>query len=362
MHQDLSVAAQAAYSGLSVAAQRAELARTISSLPGGFAKKTVVNKEFWYYQCRMPDGKLSQQYVGPDDVATQALIAQHKDPIEKLAAQHLQRLARGAIEYGCASIEPSHARVLAKVADAGFFSAGMMLAGTHAFMAYQNLFGVRWTQAAATVDLDLLHYTTNISLALPENAEINALSTIDSLRMGFIPNAQGTSFRKADEPDFEIDFLTSRGRSGDDPVFVPRFNQIFQPLRFLELSIEDPMRLTLLSRQGPIVVNAPKPERYALNKLLIHGLRSGADASKGRKDTFQAAALMDYLLTHESTSLARLWEDVATRGPNWRKQLLAGFAHADQSFLKLNLNERLWAAIEEVDVDAQQPTNDQPSA
>lgn len=345
MYQSLPVAAQAAYSGLSLAAQRAELERTVSNLPGGFAKKTVAGRDFWYYQCRMPDGKLSQQYVGPDDVATQGLMAQHKDPVKKLATQHLQRLARGAIEYGCPSIEPGHARVLVKMADAGFFAAGMILAGTHAFMAYQNLFGVYWTQGAFTLDLDFLHYAKNISLALPENAEINAVTTLESLHMGFIPNAQGTSFRKADEPDFDIDFLTSRGRTGETPVFVPRFNQLFQPLRFLELSLENPMRLTLLSRQGPIVVNAPRPERYALNKLLIHNLRRGDDAGKGRKDTLQAAVLVDYLLTNEPESIAQLWADVLGRGPSWRKQLTIGFRAANEIHPELNLTSRLNAAL-----------------
>ena len=115
--------------------------------------------------------------------------------------------------------------------DAGFFAAGVILTVTHAFMAYQNLFGVTSKKGAATADSDFVHGAKSISLALPENAEINAVSTLESLHMGFIPNAQGTSLRKADEPDFDIDVLTSRGRTGEAPVFVPRFNQLFQPFR-----------------------------------------------------------------------------------------------------------------------------------
>ena len=99
MYQSYPAAAQAAYSGLSVAAQRAELVRAVANLPGGFAKKTVSSKEFWYYQCRMPNGKLSQHYVGPDDAATRDLIAQHKDPV-KLKSQS-QNLAQRPYESLC---------------------------------------------------------------------------------------------------------------------------------------------------------------------------------------------------------------------------------------------------------------------
>ena len=46
-----------------------------------------------------------------------------------------------------------------------------------------------------------------------------------------------------------------------------------QPLRFMELSLQDPMRATLIARSGQIVVNLPRPERYALHKLLVSGER-----------------------------------------------------------------------------------------
>ena len=55
MYRSYSISAQAAYFGLSVAAERAELDRAVASLPGGFSKKIVSLREFWYYQCRMPD-------------------------------------------------------------------------------------------------------------------------------------------------------------------------------------------------------------------------------------------------------------------------------------------------------------------
>ncbi|MDP2370787.1 GSU2403 family nucleotidyltransferase fold protein [Rhodoferax sp.] len=325
LYQEFSLAAQTAFAGVDSAARDADLQRSVADLPGGFAKKVVSGRTYWYYQVKSPNGKLRQSYVGPDDESTRALIQRHADPVAKLARQQLARMARAAMELGCADIPPKHARVIERLADSGLFSAGGILVGTHAFLAYQNVFGVRWSAGAATLDLDFAHAGRNVSLALPENLTLDTPAAIESLQMGFIPNLARTSFRKADEPDFDLDFLTSRGRRGDEPVTVPRLNLTLQPLRFMELSLQDPMRVTLLARSGPIVVNLPRPQRYALHKLLVYGERPQAQRVKARKDVAQAAALIDYLLVHDSAEMAAMWVDVNARGPGWRKRLKEGF-------------------------------------
>lgn len=325
LYQEYSGAAQTAFAGVDDAARQADLNRSIADLPGGFAKKNVSGRAYWYHQVKTPDGALRQSYVGPDDTATQALIQRHADPAAKLAKQQLVRITRAAIELGCADIPPKHARVIERLADSGLFSAGGILVGTHAFLAYQNIFGVRWSAGTATLDLDFAHAGRNVSLALPENLKLDTTATIESLEMGFIPNQKNTSFKKADEPDFDLDFLTSRGRAGDAPVTVPRLNLTMQPLRFMELSLQDPVRSTLIARSGPIVVNLPRPQRYALHKLLVYGERPQSQRTKARKDVAQAAALIDYLLVHDSAEIAAMWMDVSARGPGWRKRLNEGF-------------------------------------
>lgn len=344
LYHELSLAAQTAFAGLDDAARQADLNRSIADLPGGFAKKTVSGKAYWYYQVKDPDGKLRQSYVGPDDVLTQTLIQAHADPAHKLARQQLVRMSRAAMELGCADIPPKHARVIERLANSGLFSAGGILVGTHAFLAYQNLFGVRWSAGAATLDLDFAHAGRNVSLALPENLELDTTAAIDSLHMGFIPRQARTSFRKADEPEFDLDFLTSRGRSGEKPVAVPRLNLTMQPLRFMELSLQEPMRATLIARSGPIVVNLPRPQRYALHKLLVYGERSQAQRTKARKDIAQAAALMDYLLTHDTEEIATMWVDVNSRGPGWRKRLKQGFVAMNEAYADCEFSARIGRA------------------
>jgi hypothetical protein len=333
---------------LDTAARQADLGRSIADVPGGFAKKRVAGRDYWYYQIKMPDGQLQQSYVGPDDAPTQALILAHADPATKSARQHLVRLTRAAIELGGAEIPAKHAKVIGRLADSGLFSAGAILAGTHAFLAYQNALGLTWTGGAATLDLDFAHAGRNVSLALPENLKLDAPAAIESLQMGFVPNHSKTSFKKSDEPDFDLDFSTSRGRSGDTPIHIAWLGLTLQPLRFMELSLEDPMRCTLLARSGPLVVNIPRPQRYALHKLLVYGERSQIQRTKANKDLLQAASLMDYLLTHDPIELGQLWLEVNARGPDWRRRLVQGFQAMQEQFSAGEFANRLQAALQQV--------------
>jgi hypothetical protein len=347
LHKEYSLATQTAFAGLDAAARQADLVRSIADVPGGFARKKVTGRDYWYYQIKMPDGRLQQSYVGPDDEATRILIQRHGDPAIKQAKQHLLRLTRAAIELGGAEIPFKHAKVIERLANSGLFSAGGILVGTHAFLAYQNLFGCVWTGGAATLDLDFAHAGRNVSLALPENLTIDSTAAIDSLQMGFIPNINKTSFKKFDEPDFDLDFLTSRGRTEDAPIHIARLGLTMQPLRFMELSLEDPMRCTLLAKSGPIVVNIPRPQRYALHKLLVYGERPQEQRTKANKDVIQAAALMDYLLANDPVEMGQLWIDVNNFGPGWRRRLNQGYNAMIAIHPECDFDVRLQAAIDQ---------------
>jgi hypothetical protein len=101
------------------------------------------------------------------------------------------------------------------------------------------------------------------------------------------------------------------------------------------------MRATLLARNGPIVVNLPRPQRYALHKLLVYGERSQAQRTKARKDIVQAAALIDYLLTHDAHEMVAMWADVMSRGPGWRKRLKDGFDAMNHAYPEAHFVTRL---------------------
>ena len=75
--------------------------------------------------------------------------------------------------------------------------------------------------------------------------------------------------------------------------------------------MQDPAMTVLVSASGPIVLNVPRPERYALAKLLLYPVRLvGAQPEKANKDLLQAASLVDYLSKNGSDSLRDAWSDV----------------------------------------------------
>ena len=342
LYTDLSLAAQASYAGLDIAAKDAEIRRSIANLPGGFTSKPVKGKGYWYYQIKSPGGAPQQIFVGPDDAPTRALILRHS---AENAKESLQKLTRAALELGCADIPLKHGRVIGRLLDHGFFKAGGLLVGTHAFLAYQNMFGVRWDAGAFTVDPYCAHAGKNLSLAIASNIQMDAVKAIDSLEMGFIPVMSKTTFKKPDEPDFDLDFLTTYGRSGDKPVYLPALNLTLQPLKFMELSLEDPMKATLLLRNGPLVVNIPRPQRFALHKLIVHGERPREQRVKANKDLVQAACLLDYLMENDADLVKESWHDVLSRGPGWNSRLKKGWDALVGSFPEQEFAQRLEVAL-----------------
>jgi hypothetical protein len=327
---DQSAAAQTAYANLTQAARQADLSRSVADLPGGFSKKTSKGQVYWYYQAKTPDGKLQQFYVGPDDGPTRQLIERHADPVAKAGREHLARLVAAASALGCYSVIPKHARVLSRLADHGLFRAGGILVGTHAYLAYQNHFGVRWTGGDSTVDLDFAHPGKNISLAIPSGIQVDVPKAIDSLKMGFLPVNEGTRFVKSDEPDFDLDFLTAMHRGGDSPVRIPQLKLTLQPLKFMEFSMENPLLLVLPASSGPIVCNVPQPQRYALAKLVVHIERQSSNPSKSIKDLEQAATMIDFLSRYQEDVLQDAWTDLLSRGPGWRSRALDGLRSLKQ--------------------------------
>ena len=341
LYASLSAAAQAAFAGIDVATRQRELERCVADLPGGFTCKTIHERSYWYYQLKMPTGNATQIYLGPDDEVIRKLIDAHRDGVRQASAQAIRSLARAAIEYGCMAIPAQHGRIIDRLGDYGFFRAGGMLVGTHAFIAYQNHFGVRWTDGAMTLDRDFAYAGRNLSIAMQSDVRVDTRGALESLQMGFIPVVSQTTYKKPDEPDFDIDFLTSMGRKGDVPVHIPALNVTLQPLRFMELSMEAPMRASLLTRAGSIAVNVPRPERYALHKLIVSQMRPLEMRVKANKDIAQAAHLLDYLLSEDEDLVAEAWRDVQGRGKSWSTKLNAGFKAMQRAFAEQDFANRL---------------------
>lgn len=324
----LSSSAQTAYAQLLDAAHAAELMRTVADLPGTFARKQVKGRPYWYYQYLDVSGKQRQVYVGPENERVLALIATRAEGGAKPA---LQGLAQSAVALGNAPMLPKHFKVMQRLSDYGFFRAGGVLIGTHAFLAFGNMLGVRWADGQRTQDVDFAHAGKALTIALPADVEIDVHAALDSLQMGLLPiersdGGTGGTYLDPKDPEFQIDFLTPLHRHGTEPFRHPQLGITLQPLKFMEYLLQDIQQAVAFSGSGVAVVNVPHPARYALHKLLVAGERPASRIAKSNKDIQQSAALLSLLKDQAEGQVQEAWVDIRERGPGWLGRLKQGHA------------------------------------
>lgn len=334
MPSDLTLAAQTAFAQVAEVSLSADQLRSAADLPGSFAPKMVKGHKYWYYQYSEPSGARRQLFVGPDNAAVQAVM-------EKAAAKsdNISGLVRSAVALGCAEILPKHFKVLRRLSDYGFFRVGGVLIGTHAFICYGNMLGVRWNSenASRTQDIDFAHAGKNISLALASGQTMDIHSAIESLEMGFLPittmaGKTGGAYLIPSEKEFRLDFLTTVGREGEAPYPHPDLGVTLQPLKFMEFSLEGVQQCPLLCGAGAVLVNLPHPARYALHKLIVAGLREGAFTVKASKDLMQAGLLLQVLRAVKPWDVEEAWEDLCSRGPGWISRARRGLEQLDKLY------------------------------
>ena len=249
---ELTSVAQTAYTQLLESALAVEHSRTVADLPGSFVTKPVKGRQYWYYQYTEPSGRLRQLYIGPDNEAVRHLVARKSS---KSVTNALLPMTRSALALGCAGMLTRHYQVVRRLADYGFFHAGGVLIGTHAFLAYSNMLGVSWGTAARTQDIDFAHPGKSVSLLLAPDFDVHVHKAIESLGMGLLPvasltSAQGASYLNPREPDFRLDFLTVRHRGGDTPFEHPQLHITLQPLKFMEFSLENVQQVRCFQRRA----------------------------------------------------------------------------------------------------------------
>jgi len=325
---ELTLSAQTAYAELFEQTRTFELSNALSGLSGSFQKLHRKNQDYWYWAFRDVNQKVRMLYVGPDDDRVRALVAlfeknKHKKPLEPAALS--------ALALGNAGAAPKHFRMIKRLADYGFFRAGGVLIGTHAFLAMGNLRGVKWHDGAATLDVDFAHAGKNISVALPADLKIDVHDALTSLEMGLLPITQfngkpGAQYRNPQDAELRIDFVTSMNRS-DKPVLIPNLNIALEPLKFMEFSLQDTTQACVISRTGACVVNIPAPHRYAVHKLIVYGERPISERAKSTKDILQVASLASYYLaTGQAQALNAAWQDAISRGKGWQNRAEQGLA------------------------------------
>jgi len=306
----LSLATQTAYARLLDQLLTAE----IDGLPAGasLVSKLIGGHRYWYLQ-RTQDGKKRQTYLGRQTPELEVMVETRRRTREDAAARaETIAMARAG---GALVPAAAEARVFELLSDV--FRMGGVLVGSHAFAVLGNALGVRWQDAIVrTEDIDIAH-DHRISVALSEQVPpINLPKALGDVipRLSILnPTEPATSFHVRGT-QIDVDLLTPLvGRERPGPIRIEALDAAATSLRFLDYLIEETQPAAIVGASG-VLVNLPRPGRFALHKLVVASRRAAAGATKATKDRAQATVLLRVLLADLPGEITLAWKALSSHG------------------------------------------------
>jgi len=281
--------------------------------------KQVSGKTYWYTRQRIGE-KVVDRYLGPDSEDLRSRIDAMKGQLADLKTLEEQSalLVAQLRAAGLPTPDRQTGSILLAMTRAGVFRLGGTLIGTHAFRLYAAELGTPFVGSlAVTQDVDIAAFE-NLKLAINDEADPSLADTFKALNL-----EKGRPTRwKMKGGGAVVDFLAPRMQSERDIVRLEPLNVFAQTLPFLNFLIADPIPAVALYRNG-VLVQIPKPERYAIHKLIVAQRRSGPGLSKIPKDLGQAQALIEVLAEDRPHELATAYQDAVARGAKWRQAIEA---------------------------------------
>lgn len=121
-----------------------------------------------------------------------------------------------------------------------------------------------------------------------------------------------------------VDFLVPKMREESSVFMLEPLGVHAQALPFLNLLIADPIPAVGLYRHG-VLVRIPRPERYAIHKLIVAQRRAGSTQAKARKDLAQAEWLIAVLVQDRPRAVEDAFETAMASGREWRDAIRRSF-------------------------------------
>lgn len=275
---------------------QAHLNRPAFEFDGAPFTRKLNNKIYWYANHRTtPGGPLKQRYLGPDTEEMRVRIEEMRAQRQTLAdfRDHASSLVAQLRAGGIAGPDRQTGPMLRALANSGVFRLGGTLVGTHAFRHYDLVLGVHLSDGTAwitqTDDIDIASF----KMAIEDTADPDLADAL--IKLGFKPAPSltprtPTSWALPDA-SYTIDFLTPSFREKEAPTKLVTLNLWAQSLHYLNFLIADPINVVSPYMEG-LLVRIPRPERYAVHKLIISQRRRRDSAAKARKDVEQARAII----------------------------------------------------------------------
>jgi len=280
---------------------------------------------YWYDSFRLGTA-VRKTYLGEDTPELRARLTRHKALAGARDSRRSERtrLIRILRAEGFLGLDAGSGSLLSALARSGVFRLGGTVVGTHAFRLYEGVLGLRYSfdQMAQTGDIDIASFE-RLSLALQDSAAPPLAQVFRDLSFSPVPSlTPGQTWRwKQSRSELLVEFLTSSFEADEAVRPLPALGVSAQSLHHLNYLIAEPIAAAAIYRGG-VLVQVPRPERFAIHKLIVADRRQGeAGRLRAHKDRAQAAFLIGALAEHRPDELREAWQDANARGPKWRKRL-----------------------------------------
>jgi hypothetical protein len=283
------------------------------------------DKGYWYDHYRLGNA-VKDRYLGEDTPSLRARIEQHQRLKEEAAGRKAERsrLVRLLRSERFLGMDAATGSLVAALAKTGVFRLGGTMVGTNAFRLYEGELGLRlgFDQTAMTNDIDIASFE-RLSLALEDTVEPDLAATFEDLNFAPVPSLdrhRAWRWRQSDSATL-VEFLTPSFTEEEGLRDLAALGVSAQALHHLNYLIANPIHAAAIYRDG-ILVRAPRPERYAIHKLIVADRRlEGRDSLKSRKDLMQAETLITLLARDRPGDLTEAYQDAIERGPRWRERI-----------------------------------------
>jgi hypothetical protein len=175
-----------------------------------------------------------------------------------------------------------------------------------------------------TRDMDFL---VPVPLSFREKVDIPAL--LEDL--GFLTEYKGAAgYMQLMHPEVMLEFLVPmHGRGNDQPFDLPPLGLNAQRLRYMDIALMRPIRLTF----EDVPVRVPRPACFALHKLLVAPRRK--EAARRERDVAVAAELLSLLFERKE---APVLKEIFGQFPaSWRKTACKVVHDFEQESLRVRL-------------------------
>lgn len=301
------------------------LDESASDINGAPTLREIEGKRYWYDRYRIGD-HISERYLGEDSDRLRQRVGRHKELKEardgrRRERARLVRLLRSERFLGMDNATGSLISALSKV---GVFRLGGTLVGTNAFRAYEGELGIRLKldQLAMTNDTDIACFE-KLSLAIGETEFPSVEETLRGFQFEPVPSTvPGKVWRwRQSKSRTLVEFLTPSFDDEEGLRPLPALGVSAQSLHFLNFPISGAIHSAAVYRDGALV-RIPRPERYAIHKLIVADRRKdGPENLKSRKDLQEAELLVSVLAEDRPTDLKEAYESAMGNGAQWRNRI-----------------------------------------